>query len=327
MDLSTSELLSTESLEANDESPTVTTFDDSSIDRFMVPPRLLHVHKKLEKLDDNNDDESIANLQSMALPQMTGQIRDIEKARLQRLCASRLGNAHPSPPLPPAQPAQPGSSVGANMWPWLLQRALELARDEGREQFRLHALIRNLGGVPLAAEETDVSAASFGAAAFDTAASSEASPADAASGAAPSSAAASGAAASGVADSSDGVSNADAKTADHPPLPQCFKSAPPRTAPAASLTSSLVPKSPTPPSSAACMVGRPSETGAFSSGGIAVGTMDSVRPAASPDGGTTQKTGGVNIRIVSGSNLPIRTSPGTKFTMKPLQFKSPGRSG
>jgi len=285
MDLSTSELLSTESLEANDESPTVTTFDDSSIDRFMVPPRLLHVHKKLEKLDDNNDDESIANLQSMALPQMTGQIRDIEK------------------------------------------RALELARDEGREQFRLHALIRNLGGVPLAAEETDVSAASFGAAAFDTAASSEASPADAASGAAPSSAAASGAAASGVADSSDGVSNADAKTADHPPLPQCFKSAPPRTAPAASLTSSLVPKSPTPPSSAACMVGRPSETGAFSSGGIAVGTMDSVRPAASPDGGTTQKTGGVNIRIVSGSNLPIRTSPGTKFTMKPLQFKSPGRSG
>ena len=113
LDLSTTELLSTESLEANEEGlfapmiPTVEPIDEPAQvpmatscssstpaagcqatvhhpalqGRFVVPPRLLHVHQQLEKLDNNDDEASIAALQQMALPQMTGQIRDIEQAR------------------------------------------------------------------------------------------------------------------------------------------------------------------------------------------------------------------------------------------------------
>ena len=68
----------------------------------LVPERLVRVAERLKEIDDCDDASTVSALGRMKLPQMTGQIRDVE------------------------------------------QRALELARDEGREEFRIKALVYNL---------------------------------------------------------------------------------------------------------------------------------------------------------------------------------------
>lgn len=68
----------------------------------LVPARLVPVAKRLKEIDECDDSNAMAALSRMKLPQMTGQIRDVE------------------------------------------QRALEIAREEGREEFRVMALKHNL---------------------------------------------------------------------------------------------------------------------------------------------------------------------------------------
>ena len=60
------------------------------------------VAQRLREIDESDDSTAISMLARMKLPQMTGQIRDVE------------------------------------------QRALEIAREEGREEFRVKALMHNL---------------------------------------------------------------------------------------------------------------------------------------------------------------------------------------
>lgn len=78
--------------------------DDDFIasNHHLVPARLVHVAHRLKQIDESDDTNTIAALGRMKLPQMTGQIRDVE------------------------------------------QRALEIQREEGREQFRIKALHLNL---------------------------------------------------------------------------------------------------------------------------------------------------------------------------------------
>ena len=68
----------------------------------LVPARLVRIAHRLKQIDESDDSNTIAALSRMKLPQMTGQIRDVE------------------------------------------QRALELQREEGREEFRVKALQHNL---------------------------------------------------------------------------------------------------------------------------------------------------------------------------------------
>ena len=68
----------------------------------LVPARLVRVAHKLKQIDERDDTNTIGALSRMKLPQMTGQIRDVE------------------------------------------QRALEIQREEGREEFRIKALQHNL---------------------------------------------------------------------------------------------------------------------------------------------------------------------------------------
>ena len=75
---------------------------DASDTHHLVPERLVRVAQLLKEIDDRDDASTVHNLGLMKLPQITGQIRDVE------------------------------------------QRALELARDEGREEFRTKALAHNL---------------------------------------------------------------------------------------------------------------------------------------------------------------------------------------
>ena len=75
---------------------------DASDTHHLVPERLVRVAQLLKEIDDRDDASTVHNLGLIKLPQITGQIRDVE------------------------------------------QRALELARDEGREEFRTKALAHNL---------------------------------------------------------------------------------------------------------------------------------------------------------------------------------------
>ena len=68
----------------------------------LVPARLVRIAHRLKQLDESDDSSTIQALSRMKLPQMTGQIRDVE------------------------------------------QRALELQREEGREEFRVCSLHHNL---------------------------------------------------------------------------------------------------------------------------------------------------------------------------------------
>lgn len=68
----------------------------------LVPARLVRIAHRLKQLDESDDSNTIQALSRMKLPQMTGQVRDVE------------------------------------------QRALELQRAEGREEFRVWALHHNL---------------------------------------------------------------------------------------------------------------------------------------------------------------------------------------
>ena len=63
-------------------------------EHHLVPARLVRVANRLKELDDADDSNTVSALQRMKLPQMTGQIRDVE------------------------------------------QRALEIGREEGREEVR-----------------------------------------------------------------------------------------------------------------------------------------------------------------------------------------------
>ena len=76
--------------------------ENESINHHLVPARLVRVAHRLKQIDESDDTNTIAALSRMKLPQMTGQIRDVE------------------------------------------QRALELNREEGREDFRIKALQHNL---------------------------------------------------------------------------------------------------------------------------------------------------------------------------------------
>ena len=78
----------------------VTRFEEGT--HHLVPARLVHIAHRLKQLDETDDSRTVAALSRMKLPQMTGQIRDVE------------------------------------------QRALELQRDEGREEFRIQCLRYNL---------------------------------------------------------------------------------------------------------------------------------------------------------------------------------------
>ena len=76
--------------------------EGASESHHLVPARLVRVAQQLREIDESDDSTAISMLSRMKLPQMTGQIRDVE------------------------------------------QRALEIAREEGREEFRVKALMHNL---------------------------------------------------------------------------------------------------------------------------------------------------------------------------------------
>lgn len=144
----------------------------------MVPERLLGVAEQLRIIDQTDDAAVIAQLRKKDLTNMTSQIRDIEKERsptpghrrqhtvaraggplaasANAACAPahrpvictgtrpmprRLLPAHPVP-LSPAPDPSPARICARPTSP--PQTTLELARDEGRDFFRLRSLLRNL---------------------------------------------------------------------------------------------------------------------------------------------------------------------------------------
>jgi len=100
--LLTSEELTGDAYEEVDEDAGDLGLAEDSDTHHLVPERLVRVAQRLQEIDDTDDSSTVSALGRMKLPQMTGQIRDIE------------------------------------------QRALELARAEGHEEFRIRALAYNL---------------------------------------------------------------------------------------------------------------------------------------------------------------------------------------
>ena len=56
--------------------------DQVSDNHHLVPARLVRVAHRLRQIDDSDDTNTISALSRMKLPQMTGQIRDVEQRAL-----------------------------------------------------------------------------------------------------------------------------------------------------------------------------------------------------------------------------------------------------
>ena len=80
--------------------------EGTSDNHHLVPARLVRVAHRLKQIDESDDTNTIAALSRMKLPQMTGQIRDIEQRALeiQREQGREevRGMISPSSPLPAA---------------------------------------------------------------------------------------------------------------------------------------------------------------------------------------------------------------------------------